>query len=222
MVFDLKTIAERIGGRLDGPSDLRISRLAGIERAVAGDLSYVGSVKFAPFISTTGASALIVAEGVECALPAVRVKDATAAFTLALALFAPKRSELFPAGVHPSAAVDETAELGAGVHVGAQAVVGPGCRVGDRAVIGAGTVLQNGAEVGADSLLYPNVSVQHGCVLGERVIVHCGAVIGSDGFGFSRLPDAVHKIPQIGIVRWEMTSRSARIPASTARQRERR
>jgi len=200
MSFDLKTIAERIGGRVDGPADLLILRLAGIEGAREGDLSYVGSARFAGHMATTSASALIVDESLECDLPCIRVEDPGLAFTRALHLFAPRREELFPPGVDGSARVDPSAELGAEVHVGPNAVVGPGCRVGDRVVVGAGTVLQPQVQIGIDSLLYPHVSVQHGCIIGERAIIHCGAVIGSDGFGYAREPGRVHKIPQIGIV----------------------
>ena len=201
MPFDLKTIAERIGGDLDGPADLLIQRLAGIERAGSGDLSYVGSARYAGHIATTSASALILGADLECGLPCIRVEDPGLAFTRALHLFAPRREELFPPGVDDSARIDSGAEVGADVHIGANVVIGPGCRVGDRVVVGAGSVLQPGAEVGADSLLYPNVSIQHGCIIGERAIIHCGAVIGSDGFGYAREPGQVHKIPQVGIVR---------------------
>lgn len=201
MPFDLRTIAEHVGGRLDGPADLVIERLCGIERAGEGDLSFIGSAKFAQHMETTRASALIVTEDAECSRPAIRVADPTVAFNRALHLFARQRSELFPPGVHPDATVDPAAKLGESVHVGAQAVISAGCVVGNGSVICAGVVLSNGASVGADCLLYPNASIQHDCVLGDRVIVHCGAVVGSDGFGFAREPGAVHKIPQIGIVR---------------------
>jgi len=201
MAFDLRTIAERIGGQLDGPGDLVIERLCGIERAGQGDLSFVGSPKYARHIETTAASALIVSQSQECPLPAIRVDDPGVAFARALHLFAPQRSELFPEGVHPDASVDPAARLGDKVHVGPQAVIGPGCTVGDRSVIAAGVVLGRGVIVGEDCVLYPNSTVQYDCVLGDRVIVHSGAVVGSDGFGFARQPGSVHKIPQVGIVR---------------------
>lgn len=201
MSFDLKTIAEHVGGRLDGPGDLVIERLCGIERAGEGDLSFVGSAKYARHLETTGASALIVSEDLECSRPAIRAADPTLAFNRALHLFAPKRTDLFPPGTHPEASVDPSATIGDGVHVGARAVVAAGCVVGDGSVVGAGTVLSRGVTVGRDCVLYPTACIQHDCVLGDRVIVHSGAVIGSDGFGFARDPDAVHKIPQVGIVR---------------------
>jgi UDP-3-O-[3-hydroxymyristoyl] glucosamine N-acyltransferase len=178
-----------------------IQRLCGIERASEGDLSFVGAAKYAPYIETTEASALILDEATACDRPAIRVEDPALAFSRALHLFAPKRSELFPAGIHPDASVDPEATLGEGVHVGAQAVVTAGCSVGARSVIAAGAWLGRGVSVGEDCLVHANASIQHDCILGDRVIVHCGAVVGSDGFGFSREPDAVHKIPQIGIVR---------------------
>lgn len=201
MAYDLKTIAERVGGRLDGPASLMIERLCGIERAGAGELSFVGSARFAALAQDSQASALIVAEDFVCDRPCIRTEDPTLAFTRALHLFAPRREELFPPGVHGHASVDPTATLGEGVHVGAQAVVGAGCVVGARTVIAAGSVLSTGVQIGEDSLIYPNVTVGHGCIVGHRSTIHAGAVIGSDGFGYAREPDAVHKIPQIGIVR---------------------
>lgn len=201
MIFDLGTIAQRIGGRLDGPAGLEIRRLCGIERAGEGDLSYVGSAKFAALAAATSASALIVGEDFECDRPCIRVEDPALAFTRALHLFAPARDELYPPGIHADASVDPDARLGAGVHIGANAVVEPGCSVGARTVVAAGAVLARGVQVGEDSLICPNVSILRDCVVGDRVILHSGAVIGSDGFGFAREPEALHKIPQIGIVR---------------------
>jgi len=201
MSYDLKSIAEHVGGQLDGPPDLVIHALCGIEAAGAGELSFVASKKYAAAAADSSAAALIVATDFECQVPCIRCQDPTAAFNRALKLFAPRREELFPPGVHADSSVDESASVGQDVHIGASAVVGPGCIVGDRSVIAAGAVLAVGARVGEDSLLYPNVSVLRGCIVGDRAILHSGVVIGSDGFGFAREPGALHKIPQIGIVR---------------------
>ncbi len=200
MQIDLKTLAERVGGRLDGPADLVVRGLAGIRDAEAGDCTFVANPRYLRELASTRASAVILGDGLECALPAIRVDDANVAFARALAEFAPKREDLFPPGVDSRAVVDPGARLGEDVHVGPFAVVGPRCTLGDRVVIGAGSVLMTGVTVGDDSVLHPRVVVREHCWLGRRVMVHAGAVIGADGFGFAREGASVHKIPQIGRV----------------------
>jgi UDP-3-O-[3-hydroxymyristoyl] glucosamine N-acyltransferase len=61
-------------------------------------------------------------------------------------------------------------------------------------------VIGDHARVGDDCVLYPCVVLYAHTVLGDRVIVHAGAVIGSDGFGFVRLGQRLHKIPHVGNV----------------------
>ncbi len=90
----------------------------------------------------------------------------------------------YPVGIHPSAYVDPTAELGEGVTVGPFAMVGP------RARIGAGSVLGPQCFVGADVVLGEAAMIHSGARLmarvraGDRLIVQPNAVIGGDGFAF--------------------------------------
>lgn len=64
------------------------------------------------------------------------------------------------ANVHPTALVDDSAELGADVEVGAFAIVGPKCVVGDGSVIGARATLERNVKLGT------GVKVGTGSVLG--------------------------------------------------------
>jgi UDP-3-O-[3-hydroxymyristoyl] glucosamine N-acyltransferase len=200
MEIDLKTLAQQVGGRLDGPADLRIDGVAGVEHAGPGQCTYVAHPRYLAALATTRAAAVLLVEGVESPIPAVRVEDPARAFLLLLEHFAMPRAELFPPGIHPSAVIDPSAVLGTDVHVGANAVIGPGCSVGDRSVVGATSVLLHDVEVGADCLLYSGVQLREKTVVGHRVILHCGVVLGSDGFGFAPTPTGYHKIPQIGRV----------------------
>ena len=86
--------------------------------------------------------------------------------------------------VHPSAVIDDTAQVDPSAHIGALCVIGPGVRIG------------------AGSVLHARVTVAHGCVIGQRCIVHSGAVVGADGFGFApRADGSWEKIEQLGAVR---------------------
>jgi UDP-N-acetylglucosamine acyltransferase len=63
-------------------------------------------------------------------------------------------------GVHPSAIIDEGAELGDGVLVGPYSIVGPGVR------IGAGTRLASHVLVERDTEIGEECTISHGAVLG--------------------------------------------------------
>ena len=64
--------------------------------------------------------------------------------------------------IHPTALVDPTAELGAGIDIGPWAIVGPGVTLGDRCEIG------------------PRVLIERDTVLGQDCRIANGAVLGTD------------------------------------------
>ena len=195
----LREIAERLGCTLRGNGEVEIRRVAGIESAGDGDLTFVANPKYAGHLTATRASAVIVHPETATPLPALLSPNPYLIFARAVALLHP---ELRPKpGVDASARVDPTAILGDEVHVGALAVIGPHVRIGARSVIHPHVVVYEDATIGEDCRLHSAVQVREGCRLGNRVIVQNGVVIGSDGFGFAK-DDAgrYEKIPQRGIV----------------------
>jgi UDP-3-O-[3-hydroxymyristoyl] glucosamine N-acyltransferase len=103
-------------------------------------------------------------------------------------------------GVHASAVVDASAQLGAGVSVAPLAVIEAGAVIGDGAEIGAQCFIGAGASVGAGTRLAPRVVLGTRCRIGARGIVHSGVVIGADGFGFAPTEGRWEKIEQLGAV----------------------
>jgi UDP-3-O-[3-hydroxymyristoyl] glucosamine N-acyltransferase len=200
MSVALKSLAERVGGRLAGPEDLPISGVAGVREARPGDLTFVANPRYMPFLAQTLASAVIVAEGIETTLPCIRAADPYLAFLRAIEVFSRPVTDQFAAGIHPAAVVDPSARLAEGVRVGPHVVIGAGSTVGAHTILGAHTVLLGGVKIGTRCLIYPHVTIREECELGDRVIVHPGAVIGSDGFGYAKQAGTYHKIPQIGRV----------------------
>ncbi len=180
----LLEIAHRLGCTLHGDGNVEIRRVAGLESAGPGDLTFVANAKYAPHLSTTRAAAVIVAPGVESPVTTLVSDNPYLTFARAVALLHPERRPA--AGVDASARVDGTAVLGDGVHIGALAVIGPRVRVGARSVIHPHVVLYADAAIGEDCRLHSGVQVREGCRLGDRVVVQNGAVIGADGFGFAK------------------------------------
>jgi UDP-3-O-[3-hydroxymyristoyl] glucosamine N-acyltransferase len=200
----LREIADLLQAEVEGPEAVDIRRVAKIEEAGDGDITFIANPKYEKFLASTRASCVIVSrdlsppEGSRTVL--LRVADPYFSFLKVLQAFHPPSPPL-PPGVHATAVIAPTAVLGAGVRIGAHAVIGDRCRVGTRTVIGHGVVLGDDVHVGDDTILYHNATVYAGSRLGNRVTVHSGSVIGSDGFGFApKAGGSYEKIPQMGIV----------------------
>lgn len=207
----LGEISKLLEGDLDGDGKVTITRVAKIEDAGSGDITFLANLKYRKHLATTKASAVLVARGAEfeelsgIAHPPIllRVADPYTAFVTLVGRFYPPPAPL-AAGIHPTAIVAPTAKLGPGAAIGAHVVVGDRCTIGAGTSLYHGTVLQEGVQIGDDTVLYPNVTVREDCKIGNRAVIHSGAVIGSDGFGFAPLPDGTYKkIPQRGTVNIE-------------------
>jgi UDP-3-O-[3-hydroxymyristoyl] glucosamine N-acyltransferase len=113
--------------------------------------------------------------------------------------FAPKPIQFAP-GIHPTAVVDPSAQLGKRVSIQPHAVIEAGARIGDDTIIGAASYVGHETTIGSACLIYPRVTIRERSRIGSRVIIHSGAVIGADGFGFEMVDGRQQKIQQLGIV----------------------
>jgi UDP-3-O-[3-hydroxymyristoyl] glucosamine N-acyltransferase len=196
----LAELAARLGCRLEGDGAIEVVRVAGLEDAGPGDLTFLANPKYVRKLAETRASAAIVDDqvsGAPCAL--LRARRPYLAMAEAVTLLTPPGR---PApGVSALAAVDPSADLGPDVSIGAFVVIGPRARIGARTVIHPHAVVGADATVGADGTIHAHVSIRDGIEIGDRVTIQDGAVIGSDGFGFAQREDGTHvKIPQVGRV----------------------
>src|SRR5690349_11282365 len=118
----LREIAERLHCRLDTDSDrdgdLEIRRVAGIEQAQPGDLTFIANSKYQSQLASTRASAVIVSLTLpRTASPALlRSEQPYLAFAQALALLAPVDSP--SAGIDATSVIAPDAIIGEGVSIG--------------------------------------------------------------------------------------------------------
>ena len=68
----LQEIAERLKCRLEGDGDIEIARVAGIEQARPGDLTFIAHEKYLSKLADTSASAVIVSPSRCGAMPGRR------------------------------------------------------------------------------------------------------------------------------------------------------
>lgn len=106
----------------------------------------------------------------------------------------------FSPGIHASATVDESSQLGEGVYIGPQAVIGADVVIGDHTYIGPGVVVMDQVTIGEQTIVMPNVTILADCVIGNQVYLDSGCVIGGQGFGFANEKGEWQKIPQLGKV----------------------
>ena len=199
----LSEIAQQLGCRLEGDGSVDIQRVAGIEQAGAGDLTFVANRKYWHQLATTRASAVIVHESDRLdpvpRFALLRSNQPYLSFAQAIRLFATPAT---PAkGIDRLAAVAADAVIGADVSIGPFVVIGAGASIGARAIIYPNVVIGAGTRIGDDCVLHAGVSIRDRVVVGDRVTMLDGAVVGSDGFGFVRQPNGAHlKIPQLAAV----------------------
>ena len=196
----LRELSERLGCRLEGDGDVEIVRVAGIEHAQTGDLTFLANSKYESALAATRASAVLLrdeAPAAPCAM--LRTPDPYLAFARAVGLFAPEWRPA--AGVHPMAAVAQDARIGRNVSIGAFVSVGEGAAIGDNTVVFPNVTIGPGVRIGSDCVIHSNVALRERVTIGNRVILQNGVVVGGDGYGFVRRGDGTHeKIPQVATV----------------------
>ena len=201
MTFTLRDVAAISGGELIGDPTLKITGAASLGEATSGEVSFFANRNYIGLLRKTRASAIFVppdfAEPINAAQ--IRVSNPTKSFEQVLLKFAPKPIT-FAAGVHPSAVVDSSAQLGHRVSIQPLVVIEPGAKIGDDTIIGAGSYVGHETVIGSACHIYPHVTIRERSRIGSRVIIHSGAVIGADGFGFEMVDGRHQKIAQLGIV----------------------
>ena len=196
----LGELARRLECPVEGDSGIEIHRVAKIETAGPGDVTFLANSKYAAALASTRASAVIAGAGVGEA-PCAVIRSATPYLTFARAAQALAPERRAEPGVHPQAWVAADATVDPTAAVGPFVAIGAGAHIGARTIIHPHAVIGADAVIGEDCLIHANVSIRERCTLGARVVVQDGAVVGSDGYGFAQRADGSHeKIPQIGPV----------------------
>jgi UDP-3-O-[3-hydroxymyristoyl] glucosamine N-acyltransferase len=197
----LGELATRLGAELRGDAELEVTGVKGIEEAGPSEVTFVANPRYASLARKTCAAAVLVApEFQEISAPTLRIINPYLAFSRALALF--YQPPAYTPGIHSTAIVDPSAEIGEGAHIGAYVVVGSGVRLGAHATLLPHVVLYPGVQAGDCLFAHAHAVIRENCVLGDHVTLENGAIVGADGFGFAKNEQGRWvKIPQSGPVR---------------------
>lgn len=196
-------LAALVDGKVIGDGSVRVHKVAALDQAGPGEISFLANPRYQKHLSQCRASAVIVGLGVasaggQGANNFIECRDPYVGFAKILQLLSP--APQFTAEISKQAAIDPAALVASSATIFAFAFVGAKARIGARSVLMPGVFVGAEAQIGADCVLHPNVVVREQCRLGDRVVLHAGTVIGSDGFGYAGSGAARVKIPQVGIV----------------------
>ena len=186
MSYTISEIAASLGADVLGDGSLEIDGVA--EPAEAGPRQIALAMKpaYAEALPQGGARAALVwadadwqGFGLAAAIVAPRPRYVMSGLT---SLFDPGQG--WGAGIHPSAVIDDTADLGEGVSVGPLAVICAGARIGAGTVIGPQAFVGTDAIIGKDGFLREGAKIGARVTIGDRFIAQPNAVVGSDGFSY--------------------------------------
>lgn len=202
--FKLDEIATIVEAKEIEGSAPAITGIASLSEATLQDISFLGNRKYRSLVPDSKASMILLPPEYEGApregQAYLRVDNPSRALA---ALCREFEEFLWPrpvAGVHPTAYVDDRANICSTAYIGPHAFVGAEAHIGRNVVIGAQVHVGRHVEIGEGSLLMPRATVLDHCIIGKRVRLHSGVVIGSDGFGYDTVNGVHEKQPQIGNV----------------------
>lgn len=196
-------IARLVGADLLGPGDIVITRPAGVDEAVEGEICFIRSDKFAANWRDSRASAALVRRGVamdQRPMSALLIVDDADLAMVRLLEYIAGPPDLPPPGVHHSAVVAPDASVAPGATVGPLCVVGAGARIGTGTRLLSGVTVGDRVTIGDACTIHPGVVLYNGSTIGDRCLIHGNVVIGADGFGFRPGPGGPVKVPHIGSV----------------------
>ncbi|MGP8217724.1 MAG: UDP-3-O-(3-hydroxymyristoyl)glucosamine N-acyltransferase [Bacteroidia bacterium] len=203
MEFSAIQIAALINGKVEGDPNAKVTRLAKIEEAGAGSLTFLSNPKYAEYLKTTGASVIIVNDDITDKKPVnstfIKVKDSRQAFSILLDAY--HKQQFSKTGMEQFAVVAPTAKMGKNVYIGSFSYIGENVILGNNVQVFPNVFIGANSKIDDGCIIYPGVKIYHESVIGKNCTFHSGVVIGSDGFGF--VPNSennYNKMPQVGNV----------------------
>jgi UDP-3-O-[3-hydroxymyristoyl] glucosamine N-acyltransferase len=120
-------------------------------------------------------------------LAALRTANPYLGFAQAIEFF--HQPPQYAPGIHPTAVVASSAQIGKDAHIGPYCFVDENSVLGNRAVLHSFVTIYRDARIGDDFFAHAHAVVREGCRIGNHVILQNGVIVGGDGFGFAKLPD---------------------------------
>ena len=151
MPVSLGELAVRFGCELHGDPEARVDRVATLQDASSGAVTFLANSKYRKHLRATRATVVVLDEAsVElCPTNALVAGNPYATYARIAQYLNPEPE--FTGGRHPSAVIEPDASVDPSAWIGPHCYVGAGAVIGRGVYLGPGTVVLAGARVGAHS-----------------------------------------------------------------------
>lgn len=204
-VFTFAELAEYTKTKLIGDPSHSITNVADLESASVEDASFLSNPIYEKAMHNSNAGVVFISKDTQIVAGRnfLISDNPSRAFqnTLEAILGDSLHQQSGFEGIHSTAVIHASAQIGIGVNIGPHAVIDKNVIVGEETTIGAGCYIGSNVIIGDKCFIHPNVTIRESCQLRNRVIIQPGAVIGSCGFGYTTDKQGRHtKLNQVGIV----------------------
>ncbi|OGT38863.1 MAG: UDP-3-O-(3-hydroxymyristoyl)glucosamine N-acyltransferase [Gammaproteobacteria bacterium RIFCSPHIGHO2_12_FULL_38_14] len=198
--YPLSTLIQGLDVTVKGDPHCLIEGVGTIQSAKPGQLTFLVNERYAKYLSTTQASAVVLSAKHEGTCKSTAIITPHPYYTYAkMAGFFGQTAEQ-TAGIHVTVVVGEGSEIHPSVSIGPYCVIGQHVKIAAGVRISPHCVIGDGVEIGASTFLDARVTLYDRVKIGERSHLASGVVIGADGFGFAPYQDTWTKVPQLGSV----------------------
>ena len=183
------------------PEKIIITDIARPEKANKNSLTFLTSTKYTNKLCRSNAKMVLIKKGIkppETDQVFIQVENVWSTLNKLLPFFYTFKTR--KPGIHVSAMVDESAQLGKDIEVCSLVVIEKNAKIGNNTYIGAQTYIGENVDIGNNVIIYPGVKLLDNTIIGNHCIIHSGAVIGADGFAYETVNNIPQKITQAGNV----------------------
>ncbi|SUO97118.1 UDP-3-O-(3-hydroxymyristoyl)glucosamine N-acyltransferase [Suttonella ornithocola] len=188
-------LAHLVEGQLIG-SDIEIMGAGRLTDGKEGEIGFLAESKYRHQLENSQLSVVLVNEPQEASITQIVVSDVRKAWQIISQEI--ENIQKKSIGIHPSAIIDSSAQIGKNVYIGAgvvieaQAKIGNGVHIEALATIAAGVIVGENTRIGTGARLLSKTTV------GKRCNILSNAVIGERGFGNHFEKDHWLPIAQLG------------------------
>ncbi len=203
MQITAQIIADILNGELIGDPKSVITGPGKIEKAEAGQITFLGNLKYKEYIYDTHASVVLVDRDFLAEKPIAATLIKVDNVYNALAILMEKFNTTLSVydGISSTSAIDASAIIGNDVKIDDYVIIKKNVKIGDKTILYGHVFIGDNVKIGQNTIIYPGVKIYHNCIIGDNCIIQANSVIGSDGFGFATDEKGnFKKIPQTGNV----------------------
>jgi UDP-3-O-[3-hydroxymyristoyl] glucosamine N-acyltransferase len=186
MKFTVQEIAKSIGAEFFGDPQIKVSSVAEPKLASELDMALAINPKFLDHLKDTSAKCALFTKGTDWT-----EYDLSAAIVVSRPRYAMStisammdRGQYYKPGIHPSAIIDPSAQIGNNVLIGEMVVISSNVQIGDNSIIGPQCYIGSNSILGTDCYLREGVKIGSGVIIGDRFCAQPSSIIGADGFSF--------------------------------------